>query len=92
MTDHRIMNVRLNAHVLGRLVKNTGTAYQVIKGVPGDANLVGAVYVEEKHDFILGYEHDSFDPVPEGEKIPEVETEFRALQPVAVESDADVVH
>lgn len=38
--------------------------------VPGDAKVVGVTYDPARHDFVVFLEHQSFEPVPDGDSIP----------------------
>ena len=52
------------------------THLECFRGLPEDAQLVGAACDEARRVFLLTFEHESFAPVPEGEMIPEREIEM----------------
>lgn len=87
----KIVNTRIAARVIGKMLCKSGSAFQITEGVPKDAEVIGVAYDEATENFIIGYEHESFMDIQAEEPIPEVETFVAFMQPTAVNGDENVV-
>lgn len=67
MAEGRVRQLRISEEGLTGLLRTGKTIQQ---GIPDGAELVGAGYDHETGVFYLTFEHGSFEPVAEGERIP----------------------
>lgn len=72
MTGQRVKMVRLYPDTLGRLLRYTGRDVRLAKdgAIPADAKLVNSGHDVAANLIYLVYEHDSFDLVPAGARMP----------------------
>ena len=64
-----------------RMVQGEVTHVECYEGLPEGARLVGAAYDFTRRIFLLTFEHPSFEPVEEGDVIPDFAVWFRTISP-----------
>ena len=72
MNTRKLKSVRVDMIVLERMLKRNGQ-YVVDSSIPEDAILRGSYFDWEKDAIFLTFQHESFDEIPLGERVPEMD-------------------
>jgi hypothetical protein len=56
----------------------TGRLIECTRGLPEDAKLIQIGYAPNRKEYVVTFEHPSFDPIPIGQPLPEFVVEYTA--------------
>lgn len=83
-TERRIRHVWITPEFLFELLRINSHGGPLcalrISGLPMDAELHGAHWSELRQMFVLRASHESFDPVPHGEIVPDLDIKMETIQ------------
>lgn len=72
----KVKKIPVTRHALADLFKERNHLIEVTDGLPKDAEVVRIDYEHDRDTYYFIVESEQFDPVKEGEKIPETDVEF----------------